>query len=51
MTGNVLLQRRRLPIWDHSLPATGEGGAGLTGNVLLAAAQIAYLGPFTASYR
>ena len=37
--------------WTAAARTLGDQYIKLTGNVLLAAAQIAYLGPFTASYR
>jgi hypothetical protein len=37
--------------WTASALQLGEQFVQLTGDVLLAAAQIAYLGPFTAGYR
>ena len=37
--------------WTATARALGDQYIKLTGDVLLAAAQIAYLGPFTASYR
>ncbi len=37
--------------WTAAAKALGELYTQLAGDVLLAAAQIAYLGPFTATYR
>ena len=37
--------------WTAAATTLGEEYVKLTGDVLLAAAQIAYLGPFTAGYR
>ena len=37
--------------WTAAARTLGDQYIKLTGNVLLAAAHIAYLGPFTASYR
>lgn len=37
--------------WTAAAQNLGEAYVQLTGDVLLAAAQIAYLGPFTTTYR